>query len=116
MRRALCSLAIVCLSLTAIGAGPNPATGGVHAAPPAPTAPLRTFTGILEQRVFIQNCHCFPWVVDKNGRVFEMDITAVQADAQALNGSRVRATGTWSTYRRAGRPIAYLIVTQLDPA
>ena len=115
MRRVLCSFAIIISAAVFAAPGPNPATGGVHAAP-IPPAPIRTFTGILEERVFIQNCHCYNWVIDKSGRVFEMDISAVQTQAQALRGVRVRATGTWSTYRRAGRPIAYMIVTQLDPA
>ena len=57
-----------------------------------------------------------PVVITKNNRDSEMDIAAVQAQARALNGSRVRATGMWSTYVRDGRRIPYMIVTRLDPA
>lgn len=93
------------------GAGPDPATGGVHA--PVSTA---TLTGVLEERVFIQDCRCYPWVIDKGGRVSEVDVSSVQADARALVGQRVRASGRWMTYTRDGRSIRYLKVTRLDPA
>jgi len=93
--------------------GPNPGTGGLLA-PPA--GPARTLTGVLADRVFVADCGCYTWVIVKNGHASEMNVGAVQAQAAALDGMRVRATGNWTTYIRNGRRIPYMIVTRLDPA
>lgn len=113
MRRMVLSLLLVVSAAIAAAPGPNPATGGIHAPPPTPT---RTLTGVLSDRIFIRPCGCYTWVIVKNGHPSEMNVAAVQADAQALAGSRVRATGMWATYIREGHIVPYMIVTHLDPA
>jgi hypothetical protein len=113
MRRVLLSAFLVVSAAIAAAPGPNPAIGILLAPAPAPT---RTLTGILGERLFFRPCGCYNWVITKNNRDSEMDIAAVQAEARALMGSRVRATGMWATYIRDGRRIPYMIVTLLDPA
>jgi hypothetical protein len=116
MRRIFCSLFVV-TTTALVASGPVPVNASLHvlAAPPPP-APTRTLTGILYQRTFFRNCDCYPWVIEKNNNPSEMDISAVSAEAQALAGTRVKATGTWSTYQRGRQRIPYMIVTRLDPA
>ena len=49
----------------------------VHAVDVRLTAELgSTLTGILESRVFIRECNCYPWVIVKNLKASEMDISA----------------------------------------
>jgi hypothetical protein len=93
-----------------LGAGPSQETGGVRA------TRTSTLTGQLAERVFVQDCKCFNWVIEKDGRPSEVDITAVRSAALALNGQPVRATGKWMTYQRDGRTVRYLKITRLDPA
>ena len=112
MRRVLLSLILVVSGAIAAAPGPNPGTGGVLA-PPA--GPERTLTGVLGDRAFLINCRCYPWVIDKNGRSFELNVAQVVPQLQSMRGTRVRATGNWSTYIRDGRRIPYMIVTRLDP-
>jgi hypothetical protein len=112
MRRIVLSLFLIVSAAVAAAPGPNPGTGGIHAPPPGPT---RTLTGTLYNRDFFANCNCYPWVVEKNGHPSEMNIAAVAGQAQALKGTRVRATGMWTTYIRDGRRIPYMIVTRLEP-
>jgi hypothetical protein len=113
MRRILLSVLLVAFVAFAGAPGPNSGTGGTLAPPAGPT---RTLTGVLQDRVFAADCGCYTWVIVKNGRASEMNVGAVQAQATALAGTRVRATGNWTTYIRDGRRIGYMIVTRLDPA
>lgn len=113
MRRVLLSLFVVVSAAIAAAPGPNLGTGGVVSPPAGPT---RTLTGVLADRTFFRPCGCYTWVISKNNRDSEMNIGAVEAEARALAGTRVRATGMWSTYIRDGRRIPYMIVTRLDPA
>jgi hypothetical protein len=113
MRRIILSAFIVVSAAIAAAPGPNPKTGGILA--PAP-GPSRTLTGVLGDRAFFRACGCYTWVISKNNHDSEMNIAAVEAEARALAGTRVRATGMWSTYIRDGRRIPYMIVTRLDPA
>lgn len=111
MRRIILSAFIVVSAAIAAAPGPNPKTGGILA-----PGPSRTLTGILGDRAFFRACGCYTWVISKNNHDSEMNIAAVEAEARALAGTRVRATGMWSTYIRDGRRIPYMVVTQLEPA
>ncbi len=113
MRRVFLSLFLVVSVAIAAAPGPNQGTGGIAAPAPGPT---RTLTGVLAERAFLVNCNCFPWVIDKNGHSFEVNVAAVTPKLNNFRGQRVRATGNWTTYIRNGRRVPYLIVTQLEPA
>ena len=73
-------------------------------------------TGRLEQRIFIKDCHCFPWIIVHDGISSEVDVTNVPEMAEELADTQVSATGVWQKYKGENGTVDYMLLTRLEPA
>lgn len=116
------SIVVATLGLAAVVAAGTVGIGNVQAAgawelssgQDLPRLRTTTLTGALVERVFIQDCRCYPWVIEKNGRSFEVDISRVERASRALKGLTVRAIGRWSSYQRDNQTIRYFVIERLE--